>query len=139
MCLRRVLILPRTICSTQRVNYGQSERGESRRSSNNDPLFPRPLWISRSRESFARTCPEGTDPQRVTVRRSIPTEFILHTTFPSLDFSIDLLLWKFGCIFCLFLIDRVILPSSSSFLFVGVFVENFGIKSSDVVILVMFC
>lgn len=51
MCLRRVLILRRTICSTQRVNYGQSGRRENRRSSNNDgPLLRRPLCISKSRE-----------------------------------------------------------------------------------------
>lgn len=59
MCLRRVLILPRTICSTQRVNYGQSGRGESRRSSYDDgPLFRRPLWISKSRE-FRESLPRG--------------------------------------------------------------------------------
>lgn len=48
-------ILPTTIRSTQCVNYSQSRRGEARRdeeriergSNNSDPLFPRPLWISK--------------------------------------------------------------------------------------------
>lgn len=48
-------ILPTTIRSTQCVNYSQSRRGEERRredpqqrgSNNSDPLFPRPLWISK--------------------------------------------------------------------------------------------
>lgn len=48
-------ILPTTIRSTQCVNYSQSRRGEKRRgedpqqrgSNNSDPLFPRPLWISK--------------------------------------------------------------------------------------------
>ena len=38
---------------------------------------------SRGAGNFARACPEGTDPQRVTVRRSIPTEVIL----PSISVS----------------------------------------------------
>lgn len=48
-------ILPTTIRSTQCVNYSQSRRSEERRgedpqqrgSNNSDPLFPRPLWISK--------------------------------------------------------------------------------------------
>ena len=73
---RRVLILRRTICSTQRVNYGQSGQGESRRSSNNDaPLLRRPLCISKTRE-FREAAPEATDPKHVTVRRSVQTQLI---------------------------------------------------------------